>query len=452
MSLGRLLQQDWQDKAMHRRVWAMAAPMILSNLTVPLVTLTDTAVVGRLPHAYQLGAVVLASTLYVAMIGSLGFLRMGTTGFAAQAAGRNDADALHRILWQGLLLGAGLAALLIALSIPATNALLGLIDPTPELRHDAQQFFQTRLLGLPAALASYALIGWFLGNQNARMPLLMLVVTGLSNIALVLTFVLHWQWGIKGAALASVIAEWLGFIVGLSVALRQLKSIGGKLHWPSFILWRNWKPLLSVNRDIFLRSLALQSVFLFFASQGARMGDDIIAANAILLNGLMLTAYALDGLAQATEALCGHAIGARSREQLRRALVITGGWSFLVSVAFLLGFSATGSYFIDLQTSLVDVRNTALRYLPYLAVLPVIAVWSYLLDGLFIGATRAREMRDAMLLALLLSAPITALLLPLGNDGLWLSFISFLLLRGLLMAWFAWRIKQRQQWLETDAR
>ncbi|ROL98995.1 MATE family efflux transporter [Pseudomonas protegens] len=437
---------DWHHRPTHRRVWALAAPMILSNISVPLVALVDSTVIGHLPHAHQLGAVAVGASLYTFLAWAMGFLRMGATGFAAQAAGRGDGAALRQILLQGLLLALGLALLLGAIGVPLSGAALHLMQPSAGLEQMTRAFFHTRLLGLPAALASFALVGWFLGTQNARAPLAILLSTNLVNIALNLWFVLGLDWGVVGSARASVIAEWTGALIGLAMTRPALRAYPGRIVWAALRRWQSWRPLLAVNRDIFIRSLALQSVFFLITVQGARLGDATVAANALLLNGLLLTAHALDGLAHAVEALCGHAIGAHDRQALRRSLVVAGGWSLLASLGFALMFLLGGHLFIEMQTNIPEVRQTAFTYLPYLAVLPLIAVWSYLLDGLFIGATRAREMRNGMLLTVLLLLPFAWGLQGFGNHGLWLTFLLFMLLRSLTLAAFAWHLERRDGW------
>ncbi|QZI70087.1 MATE family efflux transporter [Pseudomonas protegens] len=437
---------DWHHRPTHRRVWALAAPMILSNISVPLVALVDSTVIGHLPHAHQLGAVAVGASLYTFLAWAMGFLRMGATGFAAQAAGRGDGAALRQILLQGLLLALGLALLLGAIGVPLSGAALHLMQPSAGLDQMTRAFFHTRLLGLPAALASFALVGWFLGTQNARAPLAILLSTNLVNIALNLWFVLGLDWGVVGSARASVIAEWTGALIGLAMTRPALRAYPGRIVWAALRRWQSWRPLLAVNRDIFIRSLALQSVFFLITVQGARLGDATVAANALLLNGLLLTAHALDGLAHAVEALCGHAIGAHDRQALRRSLVVAGGWSLLASLGFALMFLLGGHLFIEMQTNIPEVRQTAFSYLPYLAVLPLIAVWSYLLDGLFIGATRAREMRNGMLLTVLLLLPFAWGLHGFGNHGLWLTFLLFMLLRSLTLAAFAWHLERRDGW------
>ncbi len=440
------LLTDWRDRPTHRRVWALAAPMILSNISVPLVALVDSMVIGHLPHAHQLGAVAVGASLYTFLAWAMGFLRMGSTGFAAQAAGRKDGAALRQILLQGLLLALGLAILLGTVGIPLSHMALEWMQPSAQLNQLTRDFFHTRLFGLPAALASYALVGWFLGTQNARAPLAILLTTNLVNIALNLWFVLGLEWGVAGSARASVIAEWTGALLGLALTQKALRAYPGHIAWAALKRWQSWRPLLAVNRDIFIRSLALQSVFFMITVQGARLGDATVAANALLLNGLLLTAHALDGLAHAVEALCGHAIGARDRQTLRRSLVVAGGWSLIASLGFALLFTVAGHLFIAMQTDISSVRETADIYLPYLAVLPLIAVWSYLLDGLFIGATRAREMRDGMLLTVLIVLPFAWVLQGLGNHGLWISFLLFMALRSFTLWVIAWRLSEKNQW------
>lgn len=441
----------WRHAPTHQKVWALAAPMILSNLSVPLVALVDSSVIGHLPHAHQLGAVAVGGSLYTLLVWVMGFLRMGTTGFAAQAAGRNDGGALRQILLQGLLLALGFALLLGTLGVPLKGAALQLMQPSAELDDLTRDYFHTRLFGLPAALASYALIGWFLGTQNARAPLAILLTTNLINVVLDLWFVLGLDWGVAGAARASVIAEWSGALLGLVLTRKALARYPGRLDTSALRHWTSWRPLMAVNRDIFLRSLALQLVFFLVTVQGTRLGDATVAANALLLNGLLLTAHALDGLAHAVEALSGHAIGARDRNALQRVMVVAGGWSLLASVAFGLFFLLGGHLFIQLQTDIPEVRATALTHLPYLATLPLIAVWSYLLDGLFIGATRAREMRNSMLLAVGLTLPLGWLLQGLGNHGLWLAFLSFMLMRGVCLGVLAQRLQRRGAWFNMGA-
>ncbi len=422
-------------------------PMIVSNLTVPLVALVDSTVAGHLPQTQDLGAVTVGSAVYALPVWSLGFLRMGTTGFAAQAKGAGDASALRTVQVQALLLAALLGVLVGALMVPLLPWLVGQMHSTPLMSGRALSYLHLRLLGLPAALLNYALAGWFIGAQRARTTLALLLVTNIVNIALNVLFVPGFGWGVPGIALASVGGEWCGALYGLWRASQVVRGLDGHIDWTAMRGWNHWRPLLMVNRDIFLRTLALEGVFFSLSLLGARLGDATVAANALLFNGLMLTAFGLDGLANAVEALCGHAIGAGDHHALRRALVVAGGWSFIGSVGYALFFGAAGHVFVNLQTNLPEVRDAAYRYLPWLTALPVVAVWSYLLDGLFIGATRAREMRDGMLVSVVFFALLAWLTRGFGNQGLWLAFMAFMAMRGLSLAWLGLRIRRRRAWV-----
>lgn len=428
--LSAILLDAWQHAGTRQRLFALAIPMILSNLSVPLVALVDSAVVGRLPHAYQLGAVAVGGSLYTLLVWTCGFLRMGSTGFAAQAAGRNDQQALRSVLLQSLLLVVVLTALCVAIVLPLLPHILLLMETSGELQALAKDYFLIRMFGLPAALMMHVLVGWLLGIQNARAALWMLLLCNFINIVLDIYFVFGLGWEVAGAARASVIAEWSGALLGLYLAWRYVDKGPLLDFWQKLLRWQSWRPLLAVNRDILIRSLALQGVFFMVTFQGARLGDSTVAANALLLNGLLLCAYALDGLAHALEALTGHALGKQDKLTLQRALGLVSIYSLLASSVFALLFWLFGDWFIALQTNIPSVQATAGNYLGYLALLPLIAVWSYVLDGLFIGATRAREMRNAMLLAVLVCAPIAWLLQSYGNHGLWITFLLFMALRA----------------------
>lgn len=421
--------------------------MIASNLTVPLVSLVDSIVAGHLPHAEQLGAVAVGSAVYTLPVWICGFLRMGTIGFAAQAAGRADGDMLRRVLLQALLLAVGLGSMILLLSLPLLPEVLKVMKPSAALDGYAMSYLHVRLFGLPAALTSYALVGWYLGMQNAGMALRVTVVTNVVNIGLNLLLVLGLKQGVGGIALASVIGEWSGAAVGLLSVSGQLRRYPGQLHAAAMRRWSSWRPLLSVNRDILIRSLVLQGVFFALTVLGTRIGDATVAANALLLNGLLMTSFALDGLANAVEALTGHALGRGNSVALRRALVVAGGWSLIGGVLFAIFFGLFGRLFIDMQTDIARVREIAYPYLPYLAALPLVAVWSYLLDGLFVGASRAREMRNTMLLAGIVFALLAVVLQPWGNQGLWQAFLGFMLVRAAAMAWAARSISRKNAWM-----
>lgn len=443
-----ILLDAWRHTGTRQRLFALAIPMILSNLSVPLVALVDSAVVGRLPHAYQLGAVAVGGSIYTMLVWTCGFLRMGSTGFAAQAAGRNDLQALRYILLQSLGLVLVLTLICVALALAFMPQVLVWMDTSGDLQVLAQEYVLIRLYGLPAALMMHVLAGWLLGIQNARAALWMLLTANSVNIVLDIYFVFGLHWEVAGAARASVLAEWSGALLGLLLAWRYVDKGPLLNFWQHILMWSNWRPLLSVNRDILIRSLALQGVFFTVTFQGARLGDSTVAANALLLNGLLLCSYALDGLAHALEALTGHALGQQDRRALRRALSLVSLYSLLAGLVFAVLFWLFGDLFIALQTNIPSVQATAENYLIYLALLPLITVWSYVMDGLFIGATRAREMRNSMLLAVLVCAPVAWLLQGLGNHGLWIAFLFFMALRAVFLGFTA---RHLSTWFQASA-
>ncbi len=442
------LVRDWKHAPTHRRVWALAAPMIASNVTVPLVTMVDTAVAGHLPHARQLAAVAVGGAVFTMLAWVFGFLRMGTTGFSAQANGRADGTGLRNVFWQSVGLALVLAVPALVLTWLLLPWILGFMHASADLRTLAFAYLHIRLVALPVVLVNYTVTGWLLGVENARAAFTMLVVTNVVNIALNLLLVPVFHLGVPGIAIASVGGALAGMLYGLARVHRELALRPGAPDWEALRHRASWRRLLAVNRDIFLRSLALQGVFFSVTLLGTRLGTDVVAANAVLMNGLMVVSYALDGLANAVEAMSGHAIGAHDGTALRRVLVVSGGWSALASLVFAAFFNWGGALFVDIQTSIANVREVAYASLPWLTVLPLVAVWSFFLDGLFVGATRGREMRDSMLGAAAGFALLAWWLLPaFGNQGLWAAFLGFMALRTAIMAAVTHVLSRRHAWV-----
>jgi MATE family, multidrug efflux pump len=311
---------------------------------------------------------------------------------------------------------------------------LSLLGAESEVTGFAQQYFSIRILSAPATLANYALIGWFIGLQNARVPLYIALAINLTNIALDLILVVGLGYKVDGVATASVIAEFTGLAVGLAFVPGKLRRHPGRWDRSRLTSLRAYAAFFAVNGHLLVRTLALMFTFAFVTAQGARMGGLILAANAVLMNLQNLLSFVLDGLAHAAEALVGRAVGAKNSSALRASVTLTLRWSLYLSVGFSLAYFLGGQYLIRLLTNLSDVRETTLRYLPWLAVLPVVSVWSFLYDGVYVGATRARAMRDIMLVStFLVFLPAWFVLRPLGNHGLWLAFTLFMASRGIGM-------------------
>lgn len=436
----------WNNLSIQKQFWALTIPMVLSNLSVPLVSSVDTIVVGHLNNENLMASVGIGNGIYLFLIAILNFLRMGTTGFTAQALGHQDYTKTRQILLQGLILSFGLAIVLIILAIPIAALSFWIMKLENNLHHTASQFFYHRIWGTPAALMNFALMGWFLGMQNAKVPFIIMLATNICNIILTLTFIFVFHLGINSIAEAAVISEWFGFAVGLVFLPKILHQYKGCWNLSPLKIWHNWKPLIFVNRDIFIRSLTLHTVFFLITLQATRIGANTIAANMIILNGLFIMSYLFDGFAHGVEALTGKAIGEKSQANLSSVMTIAGGWSLMMSIIFCIVALLLGRDFINLMSSIENVRSSAYPLIPYLALLPLVAVWSYLLDGLFIGATKAKEMRNAMLLAFIIALPLAILLMPLKNDGLWIAFLSFMFFRGLLMVLMSFKIQKNKGW------
>lgn len=408
--------------------------MILSNVSVPLLGMVDTGVTGHLENASYLGAVAIGSTIFSFLFMGVNFLRMGTTGITAQNFGADDFEGVRIALGQAVIVALGIAVLLLALQQPIGHASMVLLGPDPIVKANAELYFSIRIWSAPAILTNLVLIGWFIGLQNVRVPLFMVLVTNITNIVLDLVFVFAFGMTVDGVAAASVIAEYTGVLLGIFFVLRELKN--HKAPWPMRRLTRvsEYAVFFSINANLFLRTMALVFTFAFVTAQGARLGGLYLAANAVLMNLQNLLAYALDGFAHAAEALVGKAVGQKNRAALTASVKIALRWSLYVAVGFSLVFAIAGSGLVNLLTDLQEVRDIAGRYLPWLIVSPLVSVWSYLYDGVFVGATRARDMRNIMLgSAFLVFLPSWYLLQPLGNHGLWLAFTLFMASRGLGM-------------------
>jgi MATE family multidrug resistance protein len=420
-----------------RDIWRIAAPMILSNISVPLLGMVDTGVTGHLEDAVYLGAVAIGATIFGFLFGGLNFLRMGTTGITAQKYGANDHDGVKIALGQALVVALAVSSVLLVLQLPLVALSLRLLGPEPAIASYADQYFLIRIWSAPATLANYALIGWFIGLQNARVPLYIVLAINVTNIVLDLLFVLVLGMKVDGVAAASVIAEFTGLAVGVAFAMPWLKRQSGHMLMSHLTTLKEYTAFFAVNVHLLIRTLALMFTFAFITAAGARLGGVILAANAVLINMLNLMSFALDGFAHAAEALVGKAVGARDRDALETAVRLALKWSLYVAGLFCLFFFVGGRPLVRLLTDLPDVIAAADRYLPWLVTLPIVAVWSYLYDGVFVGATRAREMRDIMLISsFLVFVPAWYAFSFLGNHGLWLALVLFLAARGAGMHYY----------------
>ncbi len=425
---------------LNRDLWRLALPMILSNLSTPLLGMVDTAVVGHLEHPYYLGAVALGGTIFGFLYWGFGFLRMGTTGLTAQALGRSDKLEITAALARALILSMLIAVGLLALQKPIATLAFELLEASTQSESYGRQYFTIRILSAPATLATYACIGWFIGLQNTRIPLLLTLLINAINIILDFFFVWHLQWNVTGVAAASVLAEYTGLLVALSLVTKHWRRYP-RPTWHTIFLWQPLKRMFAINLHLFIRTLLLIFSFAFFTAQSARLVDVILAANTILLNLQSFMAYTLDGFAHAAEALVGRALGKRDIALLRLTISIAGRWTMAFAITFSLFYALLGEGIINILTSMTSVKEMAMTHLTWAIVLPPLSAWSFLMDGVFIGLTRAREMRNVMALSVLgCYLPMWWWLQPYGNPGLWMAFTAFMATRALLMEIFQHRI------------
>jgi MATE family multidrug resistance protein len=422
----------------YRRVFLLAVPLILSNLTQPLLSTVDTVLSGHLPGAAALGGVAMGGIFFNAVFWTFGFLRMGTTGLVAQAYGARDGRALRLRFLRGLLTAAAIGAAILVLQGPLISIALGLLGASAEVHRNALLYCQIRIWSAPAALANYVILGSLLGRQRARTALGVQAAINVVNVAVALQLVMRLHWGVAGIATATLAADWSGLLLGL-IVLRWTQAKGsavptGHVHWRELADGPSLRHLFALNRDIFLRTLGLVAAYAWFTRSGARAGDATLAANAVLLNLHGIASYGLDGFANATEALVGEAVGGRRLADYRGILRASTVLAFAVAALISLVYLGFGRELVGLFTNQAAVRELALRYLPWAVALPVVSVAGFQLDGVFIGATRARELRDSMLLSL---AGFLVLALVLervtGNNGLWCAFCCFMVLRGVTL-------------------
>lgn len=419
----------------HARVLKIALPIVLSNATVPLLGAVDTGVVGQMGQAAPIGAVGVGAVVLASFYWVFGFLRMGTSGLVAQAHGARDMGETGALLMRALMIGAAAGLAVILLQAPLFWVAFRLAPASEEVEALARTYLSIRIWGAPATISLYAVTGWLIAVERTRGVLvLQLWMNGL-NIILDLWFVLSLGWGVGGVATASLIAEWSGLLLGLWLC-RPAFSGGQWRDWARVFDRARIARMMRVNSDIMLRSIVLQLSFTTFVFLAAGFGDVTLAANQVLLQFLEITAYGLDGFAFAAESLVGQAVGARSAFDVRRASVVSSQWGAAGAVALGLTFLLAGPMLIDIMATDPGVQAEARRYLPWVAMAPVIGIASWMFDGIFIGATLSREMRNAMLVSCLIY--IGALLtLPgaFGNHGLWAALMVLNTMRGLTMGY-----------------
>lgn len=422
------LQAPLRDENWNRRMLTLALPIILANLAQPVLSLVDTMVAGHLPGPWFLGGVALAGVLFNFLFWSFSFLRMATTGLVAQAWGAKDSALAYEHLSRALLIAMAGGGLIVLLQKPIIETGLGLLGGSDAVYESASAYAFARIWSSPASLGNFVILGFLLGRQRVMVSLALQIALNVVNLLATLTLVLVFNRGVTGIGAGTALAEWAAFIAGL-IIVRPFRA-GSGMRWRHLLDGAAFRRLVAVNRDIFLRSLLLLICFGWFARSGAKEGDAILAANAVLLNLHGITSYGLDGFAHATETLVGSVIGARQRDALRKVIKAAFLWSGLVALLFSLCYAVAGTQIIALLTDQAAVRAAAVQFLPYVVALPIISVFGYMLDGVFIGAIRTRELRNSMFISTAVFLVTAYSLQQLwGNHGLWIAMIVLMVAR-----------------------
>ncbi|MEE4117656.1 MAG: MATE family efflux transporter [Paracoccaceae bacterium] len=418
----------------NRRVLAIALPIVLSNATVPILGAVDTGVVGQMGEAAPIGAVGIGAVILSAIYWVFGFLRMGTTGLVGQAAGRGDDAEVSALLTRALMIAAAGGLALIALQVWIFAGGFRVAPASAEVEALAREYLAIRIWSAPFAISVYGITGWLIAQERTRAVLVIQVAMNGINIALDLWFVLGLGWGVQGVAIATVIAETSGAALGLWFC-RDAFALPAWRDWPRVFDRARLVNMASVNGDILIRSLLLQGIFVSFLFLASDFGDVRLAATQVLMQFLQITAYALDGFAFAAEALVARAFGAGRLGRLRRGALLTSGWGMGAALALAVAFALAGGPIIDLMTTAEEVRAAARAYLPWMVAAPLVGLAPWMLDGIFIGATRARDMRNMMVLSAAIYAAAVAVLVPAFEaHGLWAALIVSFLARGVTLA------------------
>jgi MATE family multidrug resistance protein len=426
-----------------RRILRIALPIVAANLSVPLLGAVDTGVVGQMGLAAPIGAVGLGAVILASIYWVFGFLRMGTTGLVAQAVGAGDLAESGAVLTRGVMIGL-VAGLVMVLAQGALVAGAFMIAPaSPEVEALTRAYLAIRIWGAPATIALYALTGWLIATERTGSVLvLQLVMNGL-NVVLDLWFVLGLGWGVEGVAVATLMAEAVGLCLGLWLCRAAFSGRQWR-DWPRVFNRARLKRMWAVNSDIMLRSVALQGAMAGFLFTSAGLGDVTLAANQVLWQFMVLASYALDGFAFAAEALVGQAVGAGSVVAMRRAAWRSSLWAMGAGVGLALLFWLFGPWVVSIMTPVASIQAEARAVLPFVVVLAVIGVGAYMLDGVFIGATGAREMRNTVVLAVAIYAGVIWVFVPLyGNPALWSALMVLNVLRAVFLGALYPRLEQR---------
>ena len=425
---------------MNKEILRLAIPNIISNISVPLLSTVDTALMGRMSELH-IGAVGIGAMIFNFIYWNFGFLRMGTTGLTAQAYGKGDPSEVIHTLGRAFLVVFGLATLILVFQYPIGELAMYLMGIEEEQMQLVGRYFYVRVWAAPATLASYALMGWFFGMQNAILPLVLTVSVNLVNIGLSFLFVFHWGLDVDGVALGTVIAQYFGLVLGAVLFYRHYKHYFDGLRRQALVNWQKLRDFLQLNADIFLRTFLLTFAFGFFYSQSNSEGSLVLAVNVILLQFINWMSYGVDGFAFASESLVGKYSGAGEKAKTHKAIRLSFAWGMGLALLYSIAFGVFGEPLLRVFTNQEDVVAAAIPFLFWAALFPILGTPCYIWDGIFIGLTASRSMRNTMILAFAVYlAGYWFFLREYGNNGLWGALLLFVVARGIVQqAFFSWK-------------
>jgi multidrug resistance protein, MATE family len=428
----------------HRGVLSIAVPIMLSNVTEPLIGVVNTAVIGQLPEPYYIGAIALGALIFSFVYWGFGFLRLGTGGFTAQAVGAGDRLEIPAILVRNLMIAVVCGLGLVALSPLLIGAAIHLLEGSPEMESHIRAYFFIRIFSAPFALANFCFLGWFTGQGHAKLGFAIQIFLNLTNAGLNALFVLHFGMTSGGVALGTLIAEIAAALLGLALAIRHMRAQGLTVARVRLFDRDKLRLSFAVNRDIMIRTVCLVFGFAWFAARGAKLGDVTVAANTVLLHLFEVSAYLIDGFAYATETLVGQAAGARDLGRYERATRIAWVWALATGGLCCLAVLIAGPAVIDLLTVNAGIRAEAREFLPWVAACVLTGTVAFQYDGIYTGLMATAAMRNMMVLSLGAYLAISLMLEPrYGNAGLWTAFAAFFILRGTTFAMATPSVKRR---------
>lgn len=426
---------------MNKQILRLALPNIITNITVPLLGMVDIAIVGHIGNASHIGAIAIGTMIFNLIYWNFGFLRMGTSGFTAQAYGANNLDEALRIMIRGIAIALSAALLLILLQYPIAQVCRHVVKSSPDVMRLALTYFYVRIWAAPATLGLYVFKGWFIGMQNSKLPMWIAIILNIINIVFSLLFVIVWKMGIIGVAFGTVLAQYSGLVMAIVLWFKKYGYLRSRINIKGSLKLAEMRQFFKVNGDIFLRTLCLVAVFSFIPAISASMGDSILAANTLLMQLFTLFSYIMDGFAYAGESLVGRYIGAKDKQMLRKSVQYLLRWGIILTGAFTIAYYFWGTDILSILTNDKSVIAEAMNYMLWTILVPITGFSAFLFDGIYIGATASKPMRNIMFLATAGFFAGYYILSPIwGNNGLWISFLIFLSLRGGLMWIWNWKI------------